>query len=523
MMILDFRRDEFIMSNNNQPFSSIISINPYENVYFSSMGNHIKVETKPEYEKQQYSIAFLNTKSFITALIGISKNVPDEDIQDALENKVYDELALDMAVEYKINFIEATNVIDENDQFFHVFIVDPLTLEEDFSGVIDKIKYLDEIIPLPLLYKSLYQREIIEDSGLDCYIYFQGNDASLTIYDDQNFIYTKSLKYSFKMMHERFTELLGEQIGYEQFLSFLGNDGLNVANSDYQKYLIKLFGELFLHINDVLTYAKRAFEIKQIDNVFIGSQIGSINGLDEYAQTYLGLPSTLFDFEYGFISEDTQLDQIHLLMHLYTQVDEDERYECNFTQYHRPPPFIKRQSGKIIMLTAASLVGAMLYPVTYWTLEYIEDMHLAVLSGQYRELHNTRVTREATINLKLTDLKKYQTLRDAEVAEYEKSKATLTKIHDVKINYPMKAKLLAYFTTDFNRYSTKVKEIAYSEEEKIGKEFIFTVVAKKDKQLTDLLKYLTAKKSKSYDFQMEQISYLDEEKLYSTQLKAVLK
>jgi len=511
------------MSKNSQPFSSIVSINPYQNVYFSSIGNHIKLVKKPEYEKKQYSVAFLNTKSFITALIGISKNIPDEDITDALENKVYEELALDMAVEYKINFIYAPNIIDENDQYYHVFVVDPLTLEEEFSDIVKQIKYIDQIIPLPLLYKSLYQREIIEDNGLHCYIYFQANDASLTIYDDQNFIYTKSLKYSFKMMHERFTELLGEQIDYDQFVSFLGNDGLNVPNAEYQKYLIKLFGEMFLHINDVLTYAKRAFEIKKIDRVYIGSQLGSITGLDEYAQTYLALPSILFDFDYGFTPEDPLLDQVHNLMHLYNLVDEDERYECNFSKYHRPPPFIKRQSGKIIILAAASLVGAMMYPATYWTLEYIENMHHSVLSADYREIHNVRVKREATINLKLADLKKYQALLDAEIAEYKKSKATLTKIHDVKINYPMKAKHLAYFTKDFNRYETSIKEINYSESNETGKEFSFTVIAKKDKQLTDLLKYLTANKSKSYTFRMDQISYLDEEKLYSTQLKAALR
>ncbi len=510
------------MSKNSQPFSSIVSINPYQGIYFSSIGNHIKLEKKPEYEKKQYSIAFLNTKSFITALIGISKNIADEDIYDALENKVYEELALDMAIEYKINFIEATNIIDENDQFFHVFVVDPITIEEEFSDIVKQIKYLDQIVPLPLLYKSLYQREIIEDSGLHCYIYFQENDASLTIYDDQNFIYTKSLKYSFKMMHERFSELLGEQIGYDQFISFLGNDGLSVANIEYQKYLIKLFGELFLHINDVLTYAKRAFEIKQIDFVYIGSQVGIINGLDEYAQTYLGLTSIPFDFDYGFISED-DVEQIHSLMHLYNQVDENERYDCNFTQYHRPPPFIKRQSGKIIILSIASLVGAMLYPVTYWTMEYMENMHHSVLSEEYRKLHNTRVKREATIKLKLADLKKYQKLLDSEVLEYKKSKSTLLKIHDIKINYPMKAKILASFTKDFNIFNAKIEEISYSETEKTGKEFVFTLLSKKDKDLTDLLKYITSKKSKSYIFRMDQILYLEEEKQYSTQLKAVLK
>jgi hypothetical protein len=325
------------------------------------------------------------------------------------------------------------------------------------------------------------------------------------------------------MMHERFIELLGEQIGYEQFISFLSDEGLNVSNSEYQKYLIKLFGELFLHINDVLTYAKRAFEIKEIDIIYIGSQLGCINGVDEYAQTYLGLNTELFDFDYGFVSDNPLFDQIHALMQIYNYIDQDEQYECNFTLYYRPPPFIKRQSGKIILLGIASLVGAMIYPVTYWTLEYVENMHYALLSDEYRQIHNSRIKRESIINLKIADLKKYETLMNEELNEYKKSKTTLSKIHNVKVNYPMKAKRLAFFTRDFNSYNTKIDKIHYSESKNNIKEFTFTLIAKKDKQLTDLLKYLTANRSKTYSFKMDHISYIEDKTLYTTELKAILK
>ncbi len=511
------------MRNKTAPFSSSISINPYNHTAYKSMGTTLSFAQTLQYEKSQYAVSFLNTKSFITALIGISKNIPEADILDALENKVYDELALDMAVEYKIQYIEAPNVVEENDQFYHVFIVDPLTLEEDFKQSVEAIKYIDYIVPLPLIFKTLYHREIIEDTGLHVFIYFQENDASLTIYDDQQFIYTKSLKFSFKEMHERFVELLGEQIGYEQFITFVCDEGLSVSNPEYQRYLIKLFGELFLHINDVLTYAKRAFEIERIDEVYIGTQFGHINGLDEYAQTYLALSSKPFDFDYGLNFEGEKPDQIHILLHQYAQLPEDERYLCNFTEYHRPPPFVKRQSGKIIMLTAASLVGAMLYPVTYWSLTYIEDMHHAMLSDEYRELHNTKVTREATINLKMADQKKYQALLDEEVNQYHKSEVTLNKIRDIKINYPMKAKILAFFTKDFNLYDIKIDTVHYSEASEGVKEFAFTLVAKKDKQLTDLLKYLATNRASKYSFRMDTITYNDESKLYSSELKAVLR
>lgn len=118
-------------------FSTILSANPYRKDFYLSTLNSITDIASPSFSKEQYAISFLNTKSFISALVGISKNVPDDDIYDALENKVYEELALDMAVEYQIQYVEALNRISENERFFHVFVVDPLLLEQEFAPIID--------------------------------------------------------------------------------------------------------------------------------------------------------------------------------------------------------------------------------------------------------------------------------------------------------------------------------------------------------------------------------------------------
>ncbi|MEA3372490.1 MAG: hypothetical protein U9Q62_02245 [Campylobacterota bacterium] len=505
----------------NQTFSSVISINPYKASYYKGVSNRLTQVEKPEFSKEQYAISFLNTKSFITAMIDISKNIPEEDIYDALEDKIYEELALDMAIEYQIHYISAAHT-DENNNFYHVFVVDPTDFEEEFSESVEALKYIDQIVPVPLLLKSLYQKEIIDDNGVHSFLYFQENDAFFTLYNEQEFIYTKSLKFSFKQMHERFCELLGEQINYEVFIQLLAEEGLSVTNTEYQKHLIKLFGEIFLHINDVLTYAKRIFDIERIDQVYIGSQIGAISGLDEYSQTYLGLASMAFDFDYGFESETWYVDQIHSLMHLYTQMQPEERYECNFTTYHRPPPFLQRKSGQLIALTAASLVVAMAYPVTFWTMTYAEEVHKQLLTEEYNEVHNLKVTREATIKLKLANKDRAQKLLDNEKAEFDAKRATLEKIHDVKVNYPMKAKIMTAFTRDFNRYKVNLTKAAYNEDEK-SKTFTFSLSARKDKDITALLEYLTQAKTKNYQFLMEKITYDPEKFRYYAELKAVLR
>lgn len=510
--------------SKQQTYSTIVSANPYKGDYYGSTFNTISRTSSPSFSKEQYAVSFLNTKGFISTLIGISKNIPDDDIYDALENKVYEELALDMAIEYHIKYIEAIHRSTESERFFHIFVVDPLTLEQEFLHVVDTLKYIDQIVPVPLLLKSLYVKELIDSTDVHCFIYFQENDAFFSIYSEQEFIYAKSLKFSLKQMHERFCELLGEQIDLLAFETMLAEEGLNTSYPEYQKNLIKLFGEIFLHISDVITYAKRAYDIKKFDEIYIGTGAGKVLGLDEYAQTYLGIKTAPFDFNFGFNTNGERVDQIHQLMHLYGRLEAVERYECNFTIFHRPPPFAKRDSGKLILVAAASLAAALLYPGVYWGLSYVEEFHHAVLTKEYEQVHIEKMTREATVNLKLANKKAAQTLLDEQMSAYKQKKDTLVQVHDKKVNYPMKAKIMADFTRSFNQYRVQLKTVAYAEDmNDTQKTFTFGLTSSSTQDITALLKHLTDVKRDQYDFNLELISYNEEENSYLSELKAVIK
>ncbi|MFZ2889810.1 hypothetical protein [Sulfuricurvum sp.] len=508
--------------NQQQTYSTIVSANPYKGDYCNGTFNTISNTTSPSFAKDQYAISSLNTRGFISTLIGISKNIPDDDIYHALENKVYEELALDMAVEYRIRYIEAIHRSTENDRYFHVFVVDPLTLEQEYVKVINTIKYIDQIIPIPLLLKSLYVKELINSSDVHCFIYFQENDAFFCIYHEQEFVYAKSLKFSLLQMHERFVELLGEQIDFTTFSSMLVKEGLNSSNSEYQKNLIKLFGEILLHINDIMAYAKRAYDIKRFDELYIGSSAGIVIGLDEYAQTYLGLRTAPLDFNYGFQNNGSNIDQIHQLMHVYGHLPVEERYECNFTIFERPPPFAKRESGKLILITATALAGALLYPGVYWGLSYIEEFHHAVLSKEYEQVHIEKMTREATVNLKLANKKVAQTLLDEQKTAYKQKQDTLIQVHEKKVDYPMKARIMADFTQSFNNYRVQLQNVNYTENN-TSKIFSFGLISSKTQDITALLKHLTETKRNQYNFKLELITYDTNTSSYLSELKAVIK
>jgi len=510
------------MSTSEQhSFSSVISVNPYNQSYLNGVSSFLSHASDPQFSKDQFAISYLNTTEFINTQIEISKNIPEEDLYDAINSKAYDELALDQAVEYKIQYIETFNNLDENNRHFHLFIVDPLNITKTFENVIETIKYIDVIIPAPLLLKSLYSKEIIDSSAVHCFIYFQENDAFVTIYGDKEFIYTKSIKYSLKDMHERFCELYGEKVDYSLFLDFYMHHNLKTTNSDYKEYFIKLYKELFANVNDILTYAKRAYEIKNFEHVYVGSQVQTQTKLDEMLEVELNIKTSEFDFDYSFENSDEYIDQLHALMHLYTTTPEDERYDCNFSMYHRPPKFIKRESGKLILLTAASLALAFAYPITYWSLSYAQGIQQELLNQEYREVHNIKITRESTIKNKQADKSTSMTLLKKEKADYTEKKNTLMKIHTVKVDYPMKAKLLALLTKNLNRFSVKMESLNYSESN-TTKSFELNLVSSKDRKITQLVEHLTKNYDDKFKFSLEKIFYDEESKIYFSQLKVDL-
>jgi len=499
-------------------FSSVISVNPYKDSYLSGISSFLSQTDSAQYSKEQYAISYLNTKGFITSQISISKNIPQEDLHDAINNKVYDELALDQAVTYQIQFIETFNSLDEDNRNFHVFIIDPLILEETFANVVSKIKYIDTVIPSPLLLKSLYEKEIIENGGAHCFIYFQENDTFIAVYNEKEFLYTKSINYSFLQMHERFCELYGERVEYESFIEFLSTHNLKNTNSDYKEYFIKLYKEIFANINDILTYVKRAYELERIQHVYIGTQVHTLTKLDEMAEVELSIKSSNFEFDYGFESDHVYIDQLHALMHIYTTLPPEEKYNCNFTTYHRPPKFMQRESGKLILLSAASLVLAFMYPVTYWVLTYAQTLQHDLLSTEYTELHNIKITRQATIKNREADKTKVITLLNQEKKDYSEKKATLVKIHDIKVNYPMKAKFLSILTKDLNKFNINVDSLSYKQNEE-NKTFTLNLISKQDKKITEMVEYLTKTHEGVFDFSLERIEFKEKSKDYFSELK----
>ncbi|MDR2099787.1 MAG: hypothetical protein LBP40_03020, partial [Campylobacteraceae bacterium] len=426
-------------------------------------------------------------KDIISGTLEVSRSIPESDLKDALEIKAYEDLGLDSSINYKINYIETVaSASDQKNYIYDVFAVSTEMMTQNFSPLRRKISYIDYITAAPFLIGSLYKKGIIDQhGGAECFIYFQKNDAFLALYQNGHYLYSKSLRYSLREINERFCAMLGERVDENTFFAMLQKDGLNTTEIKYQQQFMKLFGEIFLYINDISVYAKRYCNISQISRVYIGTDIGIIFGMNEYAKSYMGVEALDFNFSVAINSKEQYIDQIHTMMiltaQLYTESDTNEA--SNFTIFKRPDPLSKRPAGKFLGVIAASLLISLLYPAYQYGLgtykmiahnikerEYIDEIKPAAdaLRGQIATLTRENDEVNAQLQNEITILKTRNNL--------------IAEIRSKRVDYSMKAAVVSDLTSLANNNTVKIEKIHQQ-----NNTIVLSLVGSNEKHFTELM------------------------------------
>ncbi len=491
--------------------SEIVSIDPLSLISYTYSKNEIKLNKLEKSDKNAFYISYLQTRDVISATIDVSRNIPDSDLKDAIEIKVYDELALDSAIEYSISYIE-TESKDSKNRSFNIFIIDASLIHAKLTPIKEKTRYIDYVTSAPFLIKALYRKNFIEADGTHCFVYFQKTDAFLAIYKNGEYIYSKSLHYSLKEINEKFCELIGERVDEEDFYKLLTNEGLRATNSQYQQSLMQLFGEIFLYINDVLVFTKRSYNIDFIDKIYLGSEIGTFSGIEEYGKSYLGLESYEFNFSIAINSKEWYIDQIHILMMLSAQLYiENPDDNLNFSIYKRPPPLKYRASGKFLGIIAASVIISLAYPAYQFAYHTFLSLIIVKQTSEYNELYKQTSDIRQQLSLLKTEKEKVDSLVKNETTKFEFRKKLLSEIYNKKISYPMKALMLLEIFQLSNQNGCKVESIEFKKQQ-----LDFFVRNKSEKKITEFIKDLTA--LKKYKVNTEKIIQDDKIKLYTSKI-----
>ncbi|MEA3455767.1 MAG: hypothetical protein U9R26_04620 [Campylobacterota bacterium] len=473
------------MSTKKSKIKSIVTVNAYDKKYYALKEQNFKPLKGLSYNSSNFVASYVNSKDMISASIEISRSIPNEDIEDIVEIKAYEELGLDQANEYVIKYIEREGAGDI--RYFDLFIAEPPVLEETFEETVGETKYIDLLIPAPLLYLSLYSREILPEEGVHCFIYFGQNDASVTFYKNGEHLYNKSIEYSLEQIYDKYCELSGDRVNEEEFFSILESEGLKTIHADYQQNLMKLFGDIFISINDIVIYAKRAFDLQSIDQIFIGGAKGPIIGLDEYSENYLGLKSTELNFDFNLDSGEWYTDQLQYMLAIASlEYMEDTEGFANLTIFQRAPAFHKRASGQFIITTSMAVMLGISYPLYFLTASYMNDATNLVLSKQESDLKAESGKYKKILGAKKKEIKRLDGIIADKSKIYHAKEKTLTSIYDKKVNYRLKSEILYNFALDIEKFDVNINTLTSSEDS-----FTFSLLSKDDKEITRLIKHIS--------------------------------
>lgn len=489
---------------------SIVSIDPVSLQSYSYRNNTISYHNlnKSSPKKELY-ISYLPAKDIISGTVEVSRRLDEEDMDGAIESEAYESLGLDASIEYKIIHLE-TDTSDSKNRLFNVFAFDSSLISKVFNEVKAKTKYIDYITAAPFLISSIYEKKLLDPDSTDCFVYFQKDDAFLAIYKNGQFLYSKSLNYSLIQINEKFCELMGERIDEEDFYNLLNKDGLKTSNITYQQYLMQLFGEIFLYINDVIVFFKRSYNIETIDNIYLGSEVGAIEGMNEYSRSYLGVDTKDFNFNVAKNKADWQIDQMQILMMLTGQIYLDERDDgSNLTIFKRPPPFFKRPSGILVLFLMLGLLVGLAGPIYYYAQGIYYSTDSSIKQGKYDEVHK----KAEKIRKILAKLRAQKAEIDKKIAQETETlnfrKKLLNEIHEKKVNYPMKGVILDDLANLINNRDIKVSELTGKD-----RDVVISLRSKSDKKLTELLQDIS--KTGRYSVNTKAILKVEKAQMYES-------
>jgi len=489
----------------------IVAVDPYQKLAYNFEDNIISKGSINFYDRKNFYSSYIYLKDFISGTIEISRGIGEEDLKDSIEIACYDEFGLDSSYEYLIKYIELHGTNSEN-RVFNIFAI-PYQKIDDIFEEIDDIKHLDFLTPAPLLYSTLYKKDFLPKDKVECFIHFDYEDAILAVYDSGEFIYAKSLTHSLKKINEEFAKMIANHVDERDFFRLLKEQGLDVQDSQVQKQFLNIFSNIFSHVNDILAFVKRSYNIDDIECISISSKIGDIRGITNFCENYTSIKTKKFDIKVSKNATEVDIDpMIQLLVINSKYIHDGGEDNFNISIYKKEPPFFTTPSGILTKYAAAGLALSLLYPAYQMIEKYQFD-------NKYNELN----IQNQNLEIRVNDMKiALETLSNDKKAIEEKLKSKnkelsfrtklLKEIYNKKVAYNMKIKILNDLFAKVNKHNNKVVKVSSHEDT-----FNITVQSGSDKKITEFIKDIS--QNQKYSVGTELIKKDDNKSIYQSLVK----
>ncbi|PSM52698.1 hypothetical protein CBLAS_0812 [Campylobacter blaseri] len=473
--------------------TSIVVINRSTEKVFSISDNYLKeYDVEKSDKNKEFYISYISYKDIESTTIEIPRSIPNEDLTDSITIKTYEDLSLEPSNDYKITYLE-TSETESEDRFYNIFVVNNTILNNELENIANHTQYIDYVAIAPFLMQSLYKKSILPvDGSVDCFVYMEEDDAFLVVYQNGEYFDSRPLRYSLKYICDKFCQSIGEKIDNKMFYEMVARQGITLENPNERDALIAIFDDMFLYLNDVISSIKKIHGLS-VDNIYFGSDIGHIKGVEVFIEDRLKINFRNFDFSIALNQKDFKdFTQLDVLMFLTAQVYLAEKNDdYNYSSFLRPPPFVQRDSGKLILASTLSLILAMVYPAYQYGYGMVNKQITAKKAEEYavKLIEKTRIENE--LNRLKQEIDKTKKLTKQENDILMERKQILSAIFDKKVNYPMKSKAIYDMTNMINTKGGKLVKINADDSN-----ITFSVATETEKKMTELLRNISDKGEK---------------------------
>ena len=401
-------------------------------------GNKLVVN-KSELHRHKQTISFIPLQDLLSESIEISSSLPQKDVADMLEMRLFEELSLEPTLDYKICYTSGKDGGQPHEKNrYEVFVASYPAIEQRFAQILKDDDYIDFIFPAQSVIKSLFTGNFLRDDATYGFVHIHEGSAFVAVYIDGEYAYSKPLKTSLKGMSDRFSEPLRERVEYDNFIkALLSLPHRNIKESNSEAFRV-VIEEFFIAISNVLMHAKRIKSIEKYDAIFISTDKGNIADIGNIALDYFETPIKDFDFNIGIRTEE-YVDMITRLT-LFSYINQNPYFDTlNFSIFRRPPPLFKRDSGKFLIASAVGFVVAFAIPIYslavagYFSskntaaIDELKKLNAARIEAESKMATEEKNRRTLLLNAK-EEQKKYETYRGLleNLAKSKESSATAT-------------------------------------------------------------------------------------------------
>jgi len=396
-------------------------------------------------------------KDVINVSFKLSRALLEDELLMEAEKYVYEQNILDMTKEYQIIYEFQTY-----EEFYYVdaFAIEVEKLKSLMGRYLNDFKYIDFISFSPFAFSEFYSITNITPKT-DVFIYFGQDDSYVIGFKEGKFVFIRALD-KFSILERELNKSTKEII---EILKVKGLDK-NRYDDEYTYEIIDtFFSKFFMKINNVINYSINFFRLDRVNRIYFYSPF-EIAGLMENYKEFWSLSN--IDFRKYSVSEDYNSFEYSVAVYNSNHFEEEI---LNFSIFKKPPPFYKRDSGKLILLTLG-LTSFIALDAAYKYYQ-ISQINSEITLFKQRASTYKRKLKKIKFDIKMYETKIKSSKKDLEklTKETDKIYSKIEQLYKV-YNTPVFTNEYVHIISLLKKYNLKIYEF-----HKKSEKFSVTVLA----------------------------------------------